>query len=76
MSQVLTALALVLVIEGALYALFPDRMKRMMTEVLRLPDETLRNFGLIAAAIGLGMVWFLALSAPPRLSSVSVAASN
>ena len=59
MSQVLVALALVLVIEGALYALFPARMKRMMTEVLRLPDETLRNVGLIAAAIGLGMAWFL-----------------
>ena len=59
MAKVLTALALILVIEGALYALFPARMKRMMTEALRLPDETLRNFGLIAAAIGLGLVWFL-----------------
>lgn len=59
MRQFLTALALVLVIEGALYALFPDRMKRMMAEALRLPDETLRNFGLIAAAIGVGLVWFL-----------------
>jgi hypothetical protein len=59
MSQVLVALALILVIEGALYALFPARMKRMMTEVLRLPEETLRNVGLIAAAIGLGMAWFL-----------------
>ena len=59
MSQMLAALALILVIEGALYALFPARMKRMMTEVLRLPDETLRNVGLIAAAIGLGMAWFL-----------------
>jgi uncharacterized protein len=59
MSQLLVALALILVVEGSLYALFPDRMKRMMTEVLRLPDDTLHNFGLIAAAIGLGMVWFL-----------------
>ena len=59
MSQVLVALALVLVIEGALYALFPARMKRMMAEVLRLPDDTLRNFGLIAAAVGVGMAWFL-----------------
>jgi uncharacterized protein YjeT (DUF2065 family) len=59
MKQVLTALALVLAIEGALYALFPDRMKRMMAEVLRLPDETLRNLGLVAAAIGVGLVWFL-----------------
>jgi uncharacterized protein YjeT (DUF2065 family) len=59
MKQVLTALALVLAIEGALYALCPDRMKRMMAEVLRLPDETLRNLGLIAVAIGVGLVWFL-----------------
>ncbi|HEX7008275.1 MAG TPA: DUF2065 domain-containing protein [Alphaproteobacteria bacterium] len=59
MSELLVALALILVIEGALYALFPGRMKRMMAEVLRLPDETLRNVGLIAAAVGLGMVWLL-----------------
>jgi uncharacterized protein YjeT (DUF2065 family) len=59
MRQILLALALVLAVEGALYALFPGRMKRMMAEALRLPDETLRNLGLIAAAIGVGLVWFL-----------------
>ena len=31
----------------------------MMAEALRLPDDTLRNFGLIAAAVGVGLVWFL-----------------
>lgn len=59
MRQILLALALVLAVEGALYALFPARMKRMMAEALRLPDDTLRNFGLIAAAVGVGLVWFL-----------------
>ena len=37
MDDLITALGLVLVIEGALYALFPDGMQRMMKQVLEMP---------------------------------------
>jgi uncharacterized protein YjeT (DUF2065 family) len=59
MSDLLTALALVLVIEGSLYALFPDAMQRMMARALELPASTLRYGGLVAAIAGVGLVWML-----------------
>lgn len=58
-DELLIALALVLVIEGALYALFPDAMKRMMVSVAEQPGSVLRSAGLAAATIGVGIVWLL-----------------
>ena len=58
MTDFLTALALILVIEGVLYALFPNGMKRVMREVLALPAGTLRTAGLAASALGVVLVWW------------------
>lgn len=58
-DQVLTALALVLVIEGAVYALFPEMMQRAMAIVLELPPSSVRAGGLVAAVAGVAMVWLL-----------------
>ena len=52
-----TALALVLVIEGILYALFPEGMKRLMAQMLTVPPSVLRIAGLVAACAGVGFVW-------------------
>lgn len=57
MSDFVVALGLVLVIEGVLYALLPDAMKRMMAQVLDMPANQLRVAGLVAAVVGLGIVW-------------------
>ncbi len=59
MSDLLTALALALVIEGILYALFPEAMKKMMLHVLAQPHTHLRTAGLAAAALGVGIVWLV-----------------
>ncbi|MDP7123191.1 MAG: DUF2065 domain-containing protein, partial [Alphaproteobacteria bacterium] len=45
MKDLFTALALILVIEGALYALFPEGMKRVITVALDIPAVTLRRAG-------------------------------
>ena len=58
-SDLITALALVLVIEGALYALFPDAMKRVVLGIVDMPAATLRNAGLIAASVGVAIVWLM-----------------
>jgi hypothetical protein len=58
-DELLIALALVLVIEGALYALFPEATKRMMVSVAQQPGSALRSAGLLAATIGVGIVWLL-----------------
>jgi uncharacterized protein YjeT (DUF2065 family) len=54
-----TAIALLLVIEGALYALFPQPMKRALRAVVEQPESLLRACGLVAACLGVGWVWFL-----------------
>lgn len=58
-DELFIALALVLVIEGAIYALFPESMKRMMLRVGEQPGSALRSAGLAAATIGVGIVWLL-----------------
>ena len=59
MGDLLTALGLVLVIEGAVYALFPDAMKRITTQMLQVPSTSLRSAGLFAAVTGFGVVWLV-----------------
>ncbi len=46
-----------MVIEGALYTLWPDGMKRMMSALLTQAPGMLRSAGLVLAVVGLGLVW-------------------
>lgn len=59
MKDFATALALVFVIEGILYSLFPEGMKRMVAQVMVLPAPALRWTGLLAACAGVGAVWLI-----------------
>jgi len=55
-EDLLTAGGLVLVIEGVLYALFPEAMRRMVVRMVALPAGSLRAAGLGAAIAGLVVV--------------------
>ena len=57
MSELVTAVGLVLIIEGLVYAAAPARFKAMMARLEEVPDETLRTGGLIAVALGVAIVW-------------------
>jgi hypothetical protein len=59
MRDLFTAIALVFVIEGVIYSLFPEGMKRMVAQVTVLPASSLRLTGLVAAAIGVAAVWLI-----------------
>ncbi len=59
MLDFLTALALVLVIEGAFLALFPHRLRQILELLEQVPQESLRAAGLMAAVIGVVAVWLL-----------------
>ena len=59
MNDFLTALALVLVIEGLLYAAFPEQMKRAIAQMLQLPVSQIRTVALIFAAVGLLGLWLI-----------------
>lgn len=52
MQDLWAALGLVLVIEGALYALFPGTMIDMMRRLPQVPPGVLRLAGILSVAIG------------------------
>ena len=54
---ILGSLGLLLIIEGLLYALFPNRMKNMIRSVLEMNNDTLKWGGLASAIVGFLMLW-------------------
>jgi uncharacterized protein YjeT (DUF2065 family) len=58
-SDLAVALALVLVIEGFLWAGFPDRMRNVAAQAATFPSTFLRRAGLLAMAVGVLLVWLL-----------------
>ncbi len=56
MRDFATALGLVLVIEGVLYALMPEQLPRMAARLAGFPARTIRRVGLLAALVGLVVV--------------------
>ncbi len=56
-EAIFTALGLVLVIEGLLYALVPGQLRRMLTAMEQLSDDQLRLGGVAAIAIGVLVVF-------------------
>ena len=53
------AFGLMLVIEGALYALFPGAMRRGIRIMLDLSETHLRIFGVVSAVVGLVVAWLV-----------------
>lgn len=54
-----TGLALVLVVEGVLWALFPERMKQAAARAVLIDVATLRLGGLAFAGVGVLLVWLV-----------------
>lgn len=59
--NILTAFSLVFVIEGFLYAAFPDVVRKLMAMAIMLPVDRLRYFGLGMMALGVLSVFFCQL---------------
>jgi uncharacterized protein YjeT (DUF2065 family) len=59
MNDFVTALGLLLAIEGTFYAAFPGPAKRMMQLALQSDDGSLRRAGLAALAGGIVLVWLV-----------------
>ena len=54
-----TALALVLVLEGVLWSLFPDAMKQAAARATMIESGQLRVGGLAFAGFGVLLVWLI-----------------
>jgi len=59
MLEILTAVGLLLFIEGLLYALFPGGMKSMLNSMKDLSEQKLRVGGLIFAIIGFIIIAYI-----------------
>ena len=58
-TEILTAVALVLVIEGMLPFVRPGRYKQLVAQIVRLSDNQLRIFGLSAMIIGIVLLFIV-----------------
>lgn len=59
MPDFLAAVGLVFVIEGLIFAAFPNSAKKAISSVLDTPDGSLRIIGIGSAVIGLILVWLV-----------------
>ncbi len=59
MNDLLAALALAIVLEGLLYAAFPEQMKRALVQMLGMPTSKLRVLALTCAGAGLVVLFLL-----------------
>ena len=54
-------LGVMLLIEGLLYCLFPNQMKKMMQMALLLDNQKIRNIALFFSIIGFALIYFTIL---------------
>ena len=59
MIELFSALALVLVLEGLVYAAFPEQMKKVLASIQTMPASTIRAAALACAGVGLVLLWLL-----------------
>lgn len=60
MSTLLLALGLVMIIEGLAYALAPSLIERMLEVLRAMPENAIRQIGLLIAVSGLILLWVAA----------------
>ena len=58
MKELVIAFGLFLFIEGALYALYPSKMKNMLKKLEMIKDSQLRSGGLIFAVMGFVIIYY------------------
>ena len=58
-DTVLLALGLVLAFEGAIYAIFPSFLRRIVRQLDMVNDGNLRLGGLVALVAGVVLVWLV-----------------
>ena len=57
LHAIVQTVGLIFVLEGLIYAVAPNAMKRIMAELPELSDDQLRIMAVAAVAVGVGIVW-------------------
>ena len=58
-GEILTAVALVLIIEGLLPFASPGRYRQLVAQIVSLSDNNIRITGLVVIAIGLALLFLV-----------------
>ncbi|MBL0714022.1 MAG: DUF2065 domain-containing protein [Desulfosarcina sp.] len=58
MKFFLCVIGMVMIFEGLPYFAFPRKMKGWMTQIIAMPEDLLRRFGLLMMIGGLALVYF------------------
>ena len=59
MTDLLTALGLLLFIEGLFFAIFPTRIKNMLEAIDGIPSSRLRSFGIFFLILVFLIIWYI-----------------
>lgn len=59
MKELFIALCLAFALEGMIYALFPNGMRRLLREFLEAPEAQVRITGLVIAGIAVSLIWLV-----------------
>jgi|TARA_B100001093_G_scaffold144496_1_gene137126 uncharacterized protein YjeT (DUF2065 family) len=59
MKDLITAVGLLLLIEGLFFAIFPSRIKNMLISIKQISDEKLRNIGFFFFILGSLIIWYI-----------------
>tara|TARA_Y100001970_G_C14199169_1_gene840050 strand:+ start:407 stop:592 length:186 start_codon:yes stop_codon:yes gene_type:complete len=57
MKDLITAIGLLLFIEGLIVAMFPSRIKNMLKMIENIPNNKLRLTGILFLLIGFIIIW-------------------
>ena len=58
-TEIFTAVALVLILEGMLPFISPRKYRQMVAEISRLGDNQIRNIGLVIMVIGVVVLFIV-----------------
>ena len=59
MKDLISALGLLLFIEGLFLAIFPTRIKNMLKVIEKIPETKLRSAGAFFLILGFLIVWYI-----------------
>jgi len=59
MKDLISALGLLLFIEGLFFAIFPTRIKNMLKLLEKIPEAKLRSAGIFFLILGFIIVWYI-----------------
>jgi len=59
LKELITAIGLLLFIEGLFLAIFPSRIKNILELIKNTPESKLRTLGIVFLIIGFLIIWYI-----------------